>query len=545
MSFRVSAIVPSHNHYAAMPAIIARLRALELRVFVIDDASDDAQALMALAAPAVSVHRLEVNQGKGGAVIAGLELAAAEGFTHALQIDADGQHDLAAVPALLAAARGEPGAIVVGAPQYDETMPAARRLGRRITRFWIAIETLKRDLVDTMCGLRIYPLAATMPLLRAERLGKRMDFDPEILVRLLWRGTPAVQIPVRVHYPAGNLSNFRLLRDNLAITRMHARLFFGMLVRLPSLLRRMRGRRPRHWSNLAERGAYAGLRVLAAAYQLLGTRGCLALMAPVVLYFHLTGAAQRRASHKFLERAFAAKGAARRPGSGATLRHSFSFARKALETFAAWTGQAMELAIDDRSTLDQALSNLQGGLIIVSHWGNVELSRALIDPALRSRFTILVHTKNAAHYARLLARFQPDAAIDTIEVSEFDPATIEILRARVASGGWIAIAGDRTPLGGPRRTVRVPFLGALAPFPQGPYILAHVLECPTFLLFCARERGRHRLSFLRFADRISLPRGQRDAALATWAGRFARRLEAVCLIDPFQWYNFFDFWGDR
>lgn len=142
-----------------------------------------------------------------------------------------------------------------------------------------------------------------------------MDFDPEILVRLIWRGVRPIAVAVRVNYPEGNISNFRMLRDNWAITRMHTRLVLGMVLRLPSILRGRRAAReaPRHWAGLGERGAYWGLRLLAAVYYVLGRRGCMVLLFPVVLYFHITGAQQRRASRKFLRRAYAARREPREP----------------------------------------------------------------------------------------------------------------------------------------------------------------------------------------------------------------------------------------
>lgn len=548
--FQPCAIIPSRNHHEAVPDIVAALRGHGLAVFIIDDASDEParSALAALAAPerGVHVHRLPANQGKGGAVIAGFELAAAAGYRHALQIDADGQHDRAALPQLLAAGRAHPDAIILGAPIYDASMPLGRRIGRNITHFWIGVETLRWRRLDSMCGFRIYPLAPTLALLRQERVGRRMDFDPDILVRLLWRGVAPVTVPVRVIYPEGNTSNFRMLRDNWAISRMHTRLVFTMLPRLPSILRRRRERRqaPAHWARLAERGADWGLRLLAAVYRLLGRRACLALILPVVVYFHLTGSAQRRASRNFLRRAFAAQGAAREPGRLDTLRHSLGFARKALETFAAWidAGDRTPVSLADPAEVERAFAGERGVLLIVSHLGNADLSRAALDRERRARLTVLVHTRHAENYARLLRRFRPEALMNTLQVTELDPATMIALEQKIAGGGWLAIAGDRTPVHGESRTSRVPFLGEEASFPQGPYLLAHLLDCPVYLMFCLRDRETYRLHFERFAERIELPRTGRDRALADWAARYAGRLEAHCLSDPFQWYNFFDFW---
>jgi predicted LPLAT superfamily acyltransferase len=553
MIFKPCAVVPSRNHAAALPGILQRLREAGLPVFLIDDASDAParDTIAALAAPrrGIIVHRFETNQGKGGAVIKGFELADAAGFTHAIQVDADGQHDLGALPSLLSLGAAHPDALVLGMPVYDDTMPLARKLGRWITHVWVAIETLSPRIIDTMCGFRIYPLAPVMALLSEERIGRRMDFDIDIAVRLIWRGVPLSTLPVRVTYPPGNTSNFDALRDNWRISKMHARLVLEGLGRLLGI--RWRPPRPageeaNHWSGLAERGAYWGLRVLAAAYRLTGRYGCMAAMLPVALYFHVTGREQRRASRLFLERAYAALGDTHGPRWSDGLRHSLGFAQRTVDTFIGWVGGVDRNSIEvvDQAEIDRVIAGGRGVMLIVSHLGNVELSRASLDDAARARITLLVHTRHAENYARLLRRFRPEAAIDTFQVTEVNPGTVIALKEVVERGGWVAIAGDRTPVGGGERVSRAKFLGHEAAFPQGPYILAHLLECPVYLMFCLRENGRHRLYFERFAERVVLPRGDKEAALAALAGRYASRLEAYCLRDPFQWYNFFDFWAE-
>jgi glycosyltransferase involved in cell wall biosynthesis len=224
---RICAVVPSYNHVAAIGAVIDRLRAADLPVFVIDDGSAPAaaEALAALHAPGsgVVVHRLGPNQGKGAAVMAGFALAVAAGFSHAVQVDADGQHDLDALPVLLRAARAQPDAFITGRPVFDNSIPRGRRIGRWITHVWVWIETLSFQVRDSMCGFRIYPLEATAAVLRGVRSGQRMDFDPEIVVRLVWAGIPVIAMPVRVIYPPDNPSNFDPWRDNLRISWMHTR----------------------------------------------------------------------------------------------------------------------------------------------------------------------------------------------------------------------------------------------------------------------------------------------------------------------------------
>lgn len=244
MTFKPCAVVPSHNHHLVIGDVVGALRAAQLPVYVIDDGSDEPArgVLGRLHEPGrgVKVVRLEPNQGKGGAVVKGFELAAADGYSHVAQIDADGQHDLAALPQLLALGAGRPDALVLGTPVYDDSMPRGRRIGRWATHVWVCIETLSPRVLDSMCGFRLYPLAPVMELLARETLARRMDFDIDVFVRLRWRGVPVLPMPVRVVYPKGNLSNFDLLRDNWRISKTHARLVLTMLGRLPSILRATR-----------------------------------------------------------------------------------------------------------------------------------------------------------------------------------------------------------------------------------------------------------------------------------------------------------------
>lgn len=539
------ALIPSRNHWTALPAIVATLRRAGLPVLVIDDGSDEpaARALAALHDPddCVTVTRLPVNRGKGVAVAAGFRLAAAAGFTHAVQIDADGQHDLDALPRLLAAAEADPDALVSGAPVYDDSIPTGRKIGRWVTHLWVFVETLSLRISDSMCGFRVYPLAACLDLLDSESVGRRMDFDTEIMVRLFWRGIAPVMVPVKVTYPPGNLSNFDVVADNLRIGWMHTRLVTAMLWRLPDILRHRPPRPAAHWAELGERGALWGLGLVAAAYRLLGRRACAGAIAPIVLYFYVTGPEQRRAARDYLGRVLG------RPARFADgLRHYIDFAGRALDAFAAWSGAippaAMEIATPQ--TLAEAAAAPRGALLVVSHHGNAELSRALMDPALRARLTILVHTSHAENYNRLLARHRGEEPTRTIQVAAIGPDTAILLRERIERGEWVAMAGDRVPVLSRGRVSRVPFLGAMADFSQGPWLLAALLDCPVYLLFCRRVGdGRWSLSLEPFAERISLPRGRRSEALAEQAGRYAARLEAECRAAPTQWYNFFSFWA--
>ncbi len=245
----ICAVVPVYEHGGAVGRVVSAIRANGLHCLLVDDGSgaDCARTLDALAAgdPAVQVLRLPTNQGKGAAVRAGLMAADGVGYAHALQIDADGQHALADVPRFLAECRAHPEALICGRPVFGHDTPRSRLFWRHLTRFWVWVNTWSLDIPDAMCGFRIYPLRPVTALFRQRRLGKRMDFDIEILVRLHWSGVPMRWLDTRVSYPLDGTSHFRIWLDNALITRVHARLFIGMLGRAPRLLIRKLARRAR------------------------------------------------------------------------------------------------------------------------------------------------------------------------------------------------------------------------------------------------------------------------------------------------------------
>ncbi len=239
----LAVVIPVFDHEVAVAAVLTTLQPSGLHCFLVDDGSSETcrlalEALSRLHSAWVTLLRLPVNQGKGGAVMAGCRAAASAGFRHALQVDADGQHDLADLPRFRALSQQDPTAVICGSPRFDESIPKGRKYGRLLTSVWVWINTLSFEIDDAMCGFRIYPLTPLIAIFDSAKLGLRMDFDPEVLVRLSWRGVRIRNLPTRVSYPTDGRSHFRLVRDNVLISWMHTRLFFGMLPRLPRLLLR-------------------------------------------------------------------------------------------------------------------------------------------------------------------------------------------------------------------------------------------------------------------------------------------------------------------
>jgi glycosyltransferase involved in cell wall biosynthesis len=239
-AFVPCAVIPVYNHEHAVGRVVEAVRAAGLPCVLVDDASsaECARELDRLASlgPDISLVRLPRNLGKGGAVSAGLRAAKKLGFTHALQIDADGQHALGDVARFVGEASEHPGQMVCGRPVFDESMPKGRFYSRYLTHVFVWLNTMSLDIRDSMCGFRVYPLAPVLELLDSARLGSRMDFDVEVLVRLHWRGVVMRWLPTRVSYPLDGVSHFRMVWDNVLMVRLQLKLFLGMLVRLPLLL---------------------------------------------------------------------------------------------------------------------------------------------------------------------------------------------------------------------------------------------------------------------------------------------------------------------
>ena len=242
MSLNICIIVPVYNHHTFIDATVQKLLPFGYDIFLIDDGSvsECHLVLQKIAEHHQNAHLIALpnNKGKGAAVMEGFKAAFDQGYTHALQIDADGQHNINDIPKFIEYSRAHPDTLVSGRPLYDKSVPKARLYGRYLTHFWVWVETLSFDIKDSMCGFRIYPLSETCALMHKRTIRPRMDFDIDIMVRLYWENTPIHFIQTRVIYPENGISHFDTLRDNWRITKLHTGLFFGMLPRIPQLIKR-------------------------------------------------------------------------------------------------------------------------------------------------------------------------------------------------------------------------------------------------------------------------------------------------------------------
>ena len=557
--FSACVVIPCFNHGKMLPDVIERLTPFGLHCFVIDDGSEEptrtALEKFSRDRAGITLLRLPSNQGKGQAVLVGLEAAAGAGFTHAVQVDADGQHRIEDIPILLEQASAHPNALISGKPEYDESVPRLRLYGRYLTHVWVWIETLSFSLKDSMCGFRVYPINLVLQLKnQCSSLGKRMDFDIEIMVRLYWAETDSLFVPTRVVYPADGISHFDVWRDNWRIAWMHMHLFFGMLKRMPSLLARPLRKPPshEHWSDMEERKGLWGMRAMFAAYRLFGRGVFNVLLYPVVGCFWLSGRVQRQSSREYLERVRNTAAAQNRSLGQllSSFRHMLRFGDAILDKLACWSGDIqMGRHIDfaPESFLGSEGSREQGGLILVSHLGDIETCRALVKSGNFGTVNTLVYNQHAPRFSRMMEEISPDFSLNLIQVTDIGPDTAMLLREKLEAKEWVAIAGDRTAVslhqrGSEHRVVWSRFLGKPAPFPQGPFMLAAALRCRVVLLFALKQQGMLKIYSELFADPLVFPRASRQQALQQAVDCYATRLEHHCLLAPLDWFNFFDFW---
>ena len=555
-SFRPCAVIPVFNHHHKLEQVLDSLQTQGLHCILVDDGSntETKTTLDSLVANRhdISLYSLSWNQGKGSAVMEGLMQAQQAGYTHALQMDADGQHDSDALPQLLKTSEEYPDALVTGAPVYDHSAPKSRLYGRKITQFWVCIETLSNEIRDAMIGFRIYPLKTTCQLITDVDITRRMDFDIDIIVRLNWAGVPIKSVPVKISYPKDGISHFDAVADNVRISTLHTRLFFGMLKRLPMLLRRFSERYSGHWSDMQERGSELGIRILLNTYRALGHKAFSMMLTPVMAYFFVTGRTARTASMDYLTRLHkvAPEIFLTKPDSKLSFRHFLSFGYALADRFAAWLGHISldQLDIQGKERVLEKLASGQGVVFLVSHLGNIELCRALANLSSGDQplpVNVLVHTKHAPAFNRIMEEVNPDSNIRLIQVDAIGPDTSIMLSEMIDRGEIVAIAADRVPVTGRDESTSVTarFLGQNARFPKGPFILSAILRCPVFTVFCTRQKdNRFLLDIEAFADPLLLPRKRRNEALTEYAQQYASRLEGVCQRSPLEWFNFFDFW---
>lgn len=300
----------------------------------------------------------------------------------------------------------------------------------------------------------------------------------------------------------------------------------------------------KHWSKIQERGTYIGMQALLTIYKLFGRRVLSVILYPVICYLYFTGGTSKKASLDYLKRVATIKQWKHNIGYLHGIKHFYTFAQGAFDKIDAWLGRigTQDIIYSGEHPLAQIEENKQGAIFIGSHLGNLEVCRALSQGRYHARINVIVFTHHAAEFNRLLKKINPNTNVDLIEAVDIGPDLAIMLKERIDNGEILVITGDRTSVTSQGRSIEVDFLGNSAAFSQGPFILASILDCPVYFLFCLKEDKKFKVIFEYVADSLKFSRKNRQEKLNQVVSLFAQRLEYHCLLYPYQWFNFFDFW---
>jgi predicted LPLAT superfamily acyltransferase len=306
-----------------------------------------------------------------------------------------------------------------------------------------------------------------------------------------------------------------------------------------------------HWSQIREKGSSLGLAVMFFFFRIPGRAFFSVTLYPVMLYFFITNRLARHASMQFLKQVYQYDPVnspwKKEPGLTQSFANFLSFGQAIADKLAAWTNKLNleEVQYMNKELFDQVRNSSRGVVFVGSHLGNIEVSRALATRYQNKRINVLLHTKHAENFNRLMAKLNPDSNLRLIQVSEVTPATAIALNEKIENGEIIIIVGDRTSITQPDRVIYSPFLGKEAPFPPGPFVLAGLLRCPVYSLFCFKEGKRYQIHLELLSERIHLSRRIRQQQLQEAVDSYAQKLTHFSVLYPLQWYNFFPFWGSH
>ena len=300
----------------------------------------------------------------------------------------------------------------------------------------------------------------------------------------------------------------------------------------------------KHWSKIQERGTYVGIQILLFVYRLFGRRILSFFLYPVVAYLYFTGGASKQASKEYWQRIFAVKNSSQTFTHRIGIAHFYSFAQSAFDKIDAWMGRITPDCViySEGHPIIELQEKQQGAVFIGSHLGNLEVCRALGHGRYQTRINVLVFTHHAVEFNKVMKKINADSNVDLIQATHVGADLAILIKERIDNGEILVIAGDRTSVTSQGRVIYSPFLGEPAAFSQGAFILASILDCPVYFLFCLKEQNNYRIIFEHVADSLKFSRKDRQASLTAVVNKYAQRLEHYCLAYPNQWFNFFDFW---
>ncbi len=302
-----------------------------------------------------------------------------------------------------------------------------------------------------------------------------------------------------------------------------------------------------HWAQIEERGIVWGMDFLLKIYLIFGRKLLQLFLYPVVSYYWLINSKARRASRNYLKKVSTYLDDPQiNGGLKCSYFHFISFASALIDKLAAWSGTLTlkDVECKGREAFISYIDKGQGVLLLGSHLGNLEICQVIAKLRNKVIINVLVHTKHTEKFNSLLNKYADSGKVNLIQVTSVNAATAMLLQDKIETGEIVIIAADRTPVAGQGqgRTAQAKFLGQMASFPQGPFIIALLLKCPVYTMFCLKQQDKYTIYFDHFSDGITFSRKERTAAIQQYVEDYASRLQNYCLTAPMQWFNFYDFW---
>lgn len=539
MTYKYGFLIPFYNHPARIGELVTKLKKHELPIIIVDDGSNEASKEVLNSLEGVIIVTREQNGGKGAAMKDGFKFGLENSFSHLFQIDADSQHDLSVISEFLARSKSSPKKLICAAPVYDESAPKARVHGRKLTNFWIYINTLSLDIKDGMCGFRIYPVKELEEAIKKSKTN-RMEFDTEILVNAYRSGVEMEWIDIRVFYEKGGISHFKMLRDNALISLMHAKYFLTM----PKFAfdRFFGTRSDKMWWQKRERGGKALLNLTLFLTKYTPKFLLNFLIKIVVFFYYITSKKERENIRNFRENLakFAGKECVK---NSSVFSNFYEFGVAICDKFRVWRGEITlnEIkAINLEAIQSELINAKRGQILLTAHLGNIEICKALSTKVGGLDMVILAYDENTREFAEIIGKIS-GKSVRVMLVNELDVEAMLELKNIVDSGTHIGIMGDRVPISGDKFS-EVAFLGKSAKFNYGPYLIAGILGVSVSSLWCQKIGEEFHVELVKIADQIKLSR-DKQASVQPYLEAYVRELEKRCVQTPSQWFNFFDFWG--
>lgn len=545
--FKACFVIPCYEQHAIkLEGLIHRILPYQMSIYVIDDGSTKTYAdkiQRICHKNGLNLIRKESNEGKGSALKLGFLHAYKDGFTHAIQVDSDEQHDISYLKKLLKISKENPLELISGYPIYDKTVPLTRFMARYLTHVCVWVETLSFNLIDSMCGFRSYPLFTTVKVMEKYSIGNRMDFDTDIMVKLYWEKVKSKFFPVKVTYHENGVSYFRYFKDNVLITKMHTMLILGMLKRFFSILQFNLDQKL--WLYKREKGSTYAIKFLLILYDLFGQSLIKFFIPIIVFYYYIFNTQVRSNSNEYIsiyKKYCDLKGLSSQKINA--FLHLREFAFTLLDKFSVWKKKIKLSDIDQQSIdkIEKITQYKQGAVFISSHYGNVEIARA-IGNHLGVKFSALIYTKNSKKLNSIMKDIDPSYKQNVIAVEDFNPAVALNLNTRLMKGEWLFCMGDRITTAKEVKNLNGQLLGADVQLPLGPFLLPYLNDVCAYSFHCYKIKDKYFFDIVELECHIEKNKMNRDRILECYAKQYLSQLETLILKDPLQWFNFYKFWN--